>query len=80
MSAVTILYGYFQVILFDIGSASHKMSEMKQELFEKAGIGIPHEDIETNDVAIFGYVNTSFIFYFSECEGECPPFFGWFDL
>ena len=46
------------------------MSEMKQELFEKAGIGIPHEDIETNDVAIFGYVNTSFIFYFSECEGE----------
>ena len=54
MSAVTTLYGYFQVILFDIGSASHKMSEMKQELFEKAGIGIPHEDIETNDVAIFG--------------------------
>ena len=43
-----------QVILFDIGSASHKMQEMKQELFEKAGIGIPHEDIETNDVAIFG--------------------------
>ena len=73
MYAVTTFYGYFQVILFDIGSASHKMSELKQELFEKAGIGIPHEDIETNDVAIFGYVKT---IYFLECERECPPLFG----
>lgn len=31
------------------------MHEFKQELFEKAGIGIPHEDTESNDVAIFGY-------------------------
>ena len=43
-----------QIILFDVGSAAHKMNEFKQELFEKAGIGIPHEDIESNDVAIFG--------------------------
>jgi hypothetical protein len=31
------------------------MNEYKQELFEKAGVGIPHEDIESNDVCIFGY-------------------------
>ncbi len=30
------------------------MNEYKQELFEKAGIGIPHEDVESNDVCIFG--------------------------
>ena len=45
-----------QVILFDVGSASHKMAEFKHELYEKAGIGIPHEDTETNDCAILGYV------------------------
>ena len=44
-----------QIILFDVGSAAHKMNEYKQELFEKAGIGIPHEDVESNDVCIFGY-------------------------
>ena len=40
--------------LFTFRSASYKMNEFKQELFEKAGIGIPHEDIECNDVCIFG--------------------------
>ncbi len=43
-----------QIILFDVGSASFKMNDFKQELFEKAGIGIPHEDVESNDVSIFG--------------------------
>jgi len=65
-----------QVILFDIGSASHKMSEMKQELFEKAGIGIPHEDIETNDVAIFGFMVAEFMGDFrhnAENYADDPP-------
>ncbi len=31
------------------------MNEFKHELFEKAGIGIPNEDIESNDVCIFGW-------------------------
>ena len=31
------------------------MNEFKHELFEKAGIGIPNEDIESNDIAIFGW-------------------------
>ena len=45
-----------QVILFDVGSAAFRMAEFKHELYEKAGIGIPNDDIETNDVCIFGYV------------------------
>lgn len=45
------------MILFDVGSAAHKMAEFKHELYEKAGIGIPNEDMETNDCAIFGYVS-----------------------
>jgi glycogen(starch) synthase len=51
-----LVEGNPQVILFDVGSASHKMAEFKHELYEKAGIGIPHDDQETNDVVVFGYV------------------------
>ena len=49
-----LVEGNPQVVLFDVGSAAHKMHEYKQELYDKAGIGIPHEDCETNDVALFG--------------------------
>ena len=49
-----LVEGNPQVVLFDIASASQKMNEFKQELYDKAGIGIPSEDIETNDVTIFG--------------------------
>ena len=49
-----LVEGNPQVILFDIASAAQKMNEFKQELYDKAGIGIPHEDVETNDVAILG--------------------------
>lgn len=51
-----LVEGNPQILLFDIGSGSFKMNEFKNDLFEKAGIGIPHEDIEANDVAIFGSV------------------------
>ena len=50
-----------QVILFDVGSAASKMSEFKQELFELAGIGAPHGDVEVNDVIIFGFMVSQFI-------------------
>ena len=53
-----------QVILFDIGSAAHKMNEYKQDLYEKAGIGIPHEDTETNDIAIFGWEFFDYLRFF----------------
>ncbi len=49
-----LVEGNPQIILFDVGSAASKMNEFKQEMFEKAGIGVPHEDIECNDVSIFG--------------------------
>ena len=49
-----LVEGNPQVVLFDVASAAHKMNEFKQELYDKAGIGVPHEDIETNDVAILG--------------------------
>ena len=49
-----LVEGNPQVILFDVGSAAFKMAEFKHELYEKAGIGIPNDDIETNDVCIFG--------------------------
>lgn len=57
-----------QIILFEVGSAAHKMNEYKHELFEKAGIGIPHEDIESNDVAIFGFMCAEFIASFRDGE------------
>ena len=43
-----------QVVLFDVGATAHKLDQYKSELYDKAGIGIPHEDKETNDVCIFG--------------------------
>ena len=49
-----LVEGNPQVILFDVGSAAFRMAEFKHELYEKAGIGIPNDDIETNDVCIFG--------------------------
>ena len=50
-----------QVILFDVGSAASNMSLFKQELFDAAGIGAPHGDIEVNDVIIFGFMVAQFI-------------------
>ncbi|KAK2719145.1 hypothetical protein QYM36_004846 [Artemia franciscana] len=64
------------VILFDIGSASCNLDQYKQTLFEKSGIGIPHEDIESNDAVIFGFLAAQFIdefHYFSNKGGETAP-------
>ena len=47
-----------------------------QELFEKAGIGIPHEDVETNDVCTFGFMVAEFLGAFrhaSENYSDSPP-------
>lgn len=71
-----LVEGNPQVILFDIGSAAYKMNEMKQELFEKSGIGIPNEDIECNDVCIFGFMVAEFLGDFrflSENYSDSPP-------
>ena len=47
-----------------------------QELFEKAGIGIPQEDVETNDVCTFGFMVAEFLGAFrhaSENYSDSPP-------
>jgi len=71
-----LVEGNPQVILFDVGSAAHKMAEFKHELYEKAGIGIPNEDMETNDCAIFGFMIADFLGEFrhqAENYDENPP-------
>lgn len=50
-----LIDGYPQVILFDIGSASWKLDEWKQDFFDVSNIGVPHHDRESNDAIIFGY-------------------------
>lgn len=56
-----LIDGYPKVILFDIGSAAHKLSEWRRELFEKCHIGIPDGDIESNDCLLFGFLTCWFI-------------------
>lgn len=47
--------------MFDIGSAAWKLDEFKHELWEKASIGIPWHDRESNDAVIFGALVAWFI-------------------
>ena len=52
------------------------MNEFKQELYDKAGIGIPHEDVETNDLTIFGFMAAEFLADFrflAENYADTPP-------
>lgn len=56
-----LIEGYPKVILFDIGSAAHKLDEWRKELYEQARIGIPSEDTEANDCVIFGFLVCWFI-------------------
>ena len=50
-----LIDGYPQVILFDIGSASWKLDEWKNDFFDVSGVGIPHADRESNDAVLLGY-------------------------
>ncbi|VDN58486.1 unnamed protein product [Dracunculus medinensis] len=59
-----LIDGYPKVILFDLGSGSYKMDEWKQELFDRCQIGIPYEDIESNDSVIFGFMVAIFLQHF----------------
>jgi len=49
------------LVLLDINSASWKLDRYKNELFEKSGIGIPHNDPESNDAVVFGYMAAQLI-------------------
>jgi len=71
-----LVEGNPQVILFDVGSAAYKMTEFKQELYEKASIGVPSSDGEVNDTVIFGFMVAQFLADFRTCAEEftdCPP-------
>ncbi|KAH7731961.1 GSY-1 protein [Aphelenchoides avenae] len=68
-----LIDGYPKVILFDIGSAAWKLDAWKHELWEKAHIGVPWPDKETNDCLILGFLQAIFLKTFLEsAEGEQP--------
>ncbi|PIO63260.1 starch synthase [Teladorsagia circumcincta] len=68
-----LIDGYPKVILFDLGSGAVKMNEWKQELFDRCRIGIPHEDIESNDAVIFGFLVAVFLKHFREAITDYQP-------
>ena len=56
-----LVEGHPTLILFDVGSAACNMNSWKHELYEKAQIGIPHQDTECNDLIILGFMIAQFI-------------------
>ncbi|MFH4975576.1 hypothetical protein AB6A40_002285 [Gnathostoma spinigerum] len=68
-----LIDGYPKVILFDLGSGAVKMNEWKLELFERCKIGIPHEDIESNDAVIMGFMVAVFLKTFRESFTDYQP-------
>ncbi|RCN42050.1 starch synthase [Ancylostoma caninum] len=68
-----LIDGYPKVIMFDIGSGASKMNEWKQELFDRCRIGIPHEDIESNDAVIFGFMVAIFLKHFIDSISDYQP-------
>lgn len=50
-----MIEGFPQVVLFDIGSAAHRLDGWKGDFFQYAHIGIPYHDRESNDALIFGF-------------------------
>lgn len=71
-----LVEGNPQVILFDVESARFKADDFKRQLFEKAAIGIPHTDAETNDTLILGFMVAEFIAdfrYLAENYTDVPP-------
>ena len=61
MAGRWLVEGNPTVVLFDVGSASFNMNAWKQELYEKSQIGIPHQDLECNDLIIFGFMIAHFV-------------------
>lgn len=59
-----------QIILFDIGSASHDLDRFKHELYDGSKIGIPNGDIECNDAVIFGFMVAKYLEEFRNMSPE----------
>lgn len=56
-----LIDGYPKVILFDIGSSAWRLDGWRKEFWDCCHIGIPYEDVECNDVLIFGFLVAWFL-------------------
>lgn len=56
-----LVEGNPQVILFDVDSAADKLEKFKGQLFKEAGIGAPQQDMEVNEVILFGFMAAQFL-------------------
>ena len=56
-----LIDGAPQVLLFDTGSAYHRLDEWKGDLWNIAGIPTPPNDHETNETIVFGYLVAWFL-------------------
>ena len=56
-----LIEGASYVLLFDIGSAFHRLDKWKADLWSLVSIPSPPHDTETNDTIIFGYLITWFL-------------------
>ncbi|KIO00760.1 glycosyltransferase family 3 protein, partial [Pisolithus tinctorius Marx 270] len=56
-----LIEGAPRVLLFDTGSAFHRLDEWKGDLWNIAGIPSPPNDTETNDAILFGYLVACFL-------------------
>lgn len=68
-----LIEGYPKVILFDLGSGGSKMNEWKHELYERCKIGVPHEDFESNDAVLLGFLVAIFLKHFRESVSTYQP-------
>ena len=60
-----LVEGSPDVVLFELGSVSHRLDEWKADLWEKSAIASPPSDTDMNDAILFGYVVAWFL-------GEVP--------
>lgn len=71
-----LIDGYPNVVLFDIGSAAWRLDQWKKELWDRSHIGVPYDDVESNDAVIFGALVTAFLGEFAKNVKELensPP-------
>ncbi|XP_022647494.1 glycogen [starch] synthase, muscle-like isoform X1 [Varroa destructor] len=70
-----LIDGYPQILLVDVGSVSDRLTAWRQDVYEKSGIGIPYEDIESNDAVLFGYLTAWFLEEFvNAARSEGTPY------
>jgi glycogen(starch) synthase len=56
-----LIEGYPKVILFNLSSAKFKLEDWKEELSQAAGILIPPNDAEGENVVLFGFMVAIFL-------------------